>query len=502
MRRRRQLLFADSIKSAFMRRVSETVSSSLPSRSIDVVLDARQEEVVERLSSLCDDDENDENDNNNNNYYNNNSTSGKRRSKKSGVYLYGSPGRGKTVLVDSFKDAFTNEEKKKIKSLSFRSLMDEMHENLMKIRNNVRNPVREIGSRYKKAHEVLIVDEVEVTDVADARIWKAFVESYLTEDDLESEKKNTKKREKDAKKRNILVCTSNFKPKQLYKGGLNWKSLLVSEVLSERLDAVSLDGEEHESPEKFRDYRKASFAAEEASARKIEGGTSSLSSSSSSMIFGDDADASLRLHWEKLLSSKNRSKRHHHALSDRLEKDIQSAATSIEANAKAAYFDFAALCGANAKWSPRDYENLSKAYEFVFLESIPVLDVAILGEDVVRRFVMVIDALYANKTKLYCSSPSTKSIADLFPQSSSTPSRENSSSSTATATTTFVSKTGGASGRNATMLSENIEWSATGLTKASLAALSSGSFTDKSKPRCQSRLYEMKTEAYKRDRPA
>ena len=210
-RRRRQLLFADSIKSAFMRRVSETVSSSLPSRSIDVVLDARQEEVVERLSSLCDDDENDENDNNNNN--NNNSTSGKRRSKKSGVYLYGSPGRGKTVLVDSFKDAFTNEEKKKIKSLSFRSLMDEMHENLMKIRN-VRNPVREIGSRYKKAHEVLIVDEVEVTDVADARIWKAFVESYLTEDDLESEKKNTKKREKNAKKRNVLVCTSNFKPKQ------------------------------------------------------------------------------------------------------------------------------------------------------------------------------------------------------------------------------------------------------------------------------------------------
>ena len=499
MRRRRQLLFADSIKSAFMRRVSETVSSSLPSRSIDVVLDARQEEVIERLSSLCDDDENDENDNSNKN----NITSGKRRSKKSGVYLYGSPGRGKTVLVDSFKDAFTNEEKKKIKSLSFRSLMDEMHENLMKIRN-VRNPVREIGSRYKKAHEVLIVDEVEVTDVADARIWKAFVESYLTEDDLESEKKNATKREKNAKKRNILVCTSNFKPKQLYKGGLNWKSLLVSEVLSERLDAVSLDGgEEHESPEKFRDYRKASFAAEEASARKIEGETSSLLSSSSSMIFGDDADASLRLHWEKLmLSSKNRSKRHHHALSDRLEKDIRSAATSIEANAKAAYFDFAALCGANAKWSPRDYENLSKAYEFVFLESIPVLDVAILGEDVVRRFVMVIDALYANKTKLYCSSPSTKSIADLFPQSSSTPSRENSSSSTATATTTFVSKTGGASGRNATMLSENIEWSATGLTKASLAALSSGSFTDKSKPRCQSRLYEMKTEAYKRDRPA
>ena len=497
MRRRRQLLFADSIKSAFMRRVSETVSSSLPSRSIDVVLDARQEEVIERLSSLCDDDENDENDNSNKN----NITSGKRRSKKSGVYLYGSPGRGKTVLVDSFKDAFTNEEKKKIKSLSFRSLMDEMHENLMKIRN-ARNPVREIGSRYKKAHEVLIVDEVEVTDVADARIWKAFVESYLTEDDLESEKKNATKREKNAKKRNILVCTSNFKPKQLYKGGLNWKSLLVSEVLSERLDAVSLDGgEEHESPEKFRDYRKASFAAEEASARKIEGETSSLSSSS--MIFGDDADASLRLQWEKLmLSSKNRSKRHHHALSDRLEKDIRSAATSIEANAKAAYFEFAALCGANAKWSPRDYENLSKAYEFVFLESIPVLDVAILGEDVVRRFVMVIDALYANKTKLYCSSPSTKSIADLFPQSSSTPSRENSSSSTATATTTFVSKEGGASGRNATMLSENIEWSATGLTKASLAALSSGSFTDKSKPRCQSRLYEMKTEAYKRDRPA
>ena len=145
------------------------------------------------------------------------------------------------------------------------------------------------------------------------------MESYLTEDDLESEKKNTKKREKNAKKRNILVCTSNFKPKQLYKGGLNWKSLLVSEVLSERLDAVSLDGEEHESPEKFRDYRKASFAAEEASARETEGETSSLSSSS--MIFGDDADASLRLHWEKLmLSSKNRSKRHHHALSDRLEK--------------------------------------------------------------------------------------------------------------------------------------------------------------------------------------
>jgi predicted ATPase len=464
-----------SLRTAFLRRVSETLSSE--SEKAIPRLDSRQEAAATRLTNLVatligEDEEKREK----------SGGSTKKNAAARGVYLYGSPGRGKTVLTESFKDALlsshlgtpssssssSSSSSCKVKSLTFRALMDEMHENLMKTKN-VRNPVREIGKQYERAYDVLIVDEVEVTDVGNARIWKAFVESYLES------------------KKSVLVCTSNFKPKQLYKGGLNWKSLLVSEVLSERLDAVSLDGDDEASDETFRDYRKApSLAAREETS----------SSSSSSMIFGANANESLRLKWEKLktLSSTNSSRRHPHALSDRLAKEIENTATSLEAAPSAAYFDFVALCGASSKWSMKDYDDLSKKYEYVFLENIPPMDVSVLGEDVVRRFVTVIDALYANKTKLYCSSPSTTSIADLFPQSSTA-----ASTTTTPSATTFISTEGGSSGRNATMLSEHLEWSATGLRGASLASLSATNFAEKSKPRCQSRLHEMKTCAYRKD---
>ena len=456
-----------SLRSAFLRRVSETLSSE----SEKACLDSRQEAAATRLTNLVqaligEDEEKREK----------GGGSTKTNAAARGLYLYGSPGRGKTVLVESFKDALLSSHlgtpsssSCRVKSLTFRALMDEMHENLMKTKN-VRNPVRNIGKQYEREHDVLIVDEVEVTDVGNARIWKAFVESYL---------ESTK---------SVLVCTSNFKPKQLYKGGLNWKSLLVSEVLSERLDAVSLDGDDEASDETFRDYRKASSLA----ARE----ETSSSSSSSSMIFGANANASLRLKWEKLktLSSSNSSRRHPHALSDRLAKEIENTATSLEAAPSAAYFDFVALCGASSKWSMKDYDDLSKKYEYVFVENIPPMDVSVLGEDVVRRFVTVIDALYANKTKLYCSSPSTTSIADLFPQSSTAATTTSTPSAT-----TFISTEGGSSGRNATMLSDHLEWSATGLRRASLASLSATNFAEKSKPRCQSRLHEMKTYAYRKD---
>ena len=457
-----------SLRTAFLRRVSETLSES---NAEAIRLDSRQEAAATRLTNLTraligeDEEEKHEK-----------SSGNEKRNVARGVYLYGSPGRGKTVLVESFKDALLSSHlgtpsSCRVKSLTFRALMDEMHENLMKTKN-VRNPVRNIGKQYEREHDVLIVDEVEVTDVGNARIWKAFVESYL---------ESTK---------SVLVCTSNFKPKQLYKGGLNWKSLLVSEVLSERLDAVSLDGDDEASDETFRDYRKASSLA----AR--EETSSSSSSSSSSMIFGANANASLRLKWEKLttLSSSNSSRRHPHALSDRLAKEIENTATSLEAAPSAAYFDFVALCGPSSKWSMKDYDDLSKKYEYVFLENIPPMDVSVLGEDVVRRFVTVIDALYANKTKLYCSSPSTTSISDLFPQSSTAATTTSTPSAT-----TFISTEGGSSGRNATMLSEHLEWSATGLRRASLASLSATNFAEKSKPRCQSRLHEMKTYAYRKD---
>ena len=460
-----------SLRTAFLRRVSETLSES----NAAVRLDSRQEAAATRLTNLVqaligEDEEKHEK-----------SSGNAKRNVARGVYLYGSPGRGKTVLVESFKDALlsshlgtpsssssSSSSSWRVKSLTFRALMDEMHENLMKTKN-VRNPVRNIGKQYEREHDVLIVDEVEVTDVGNARIWKAFVESYL---------ESTK---------SVLVCTSNFKPKQLYKGGLNWKSLLVSEVLSERLDAVSLDGDDEASDETFRDYRKASSLAalEETS-----------STSSSSMIFGANANASLRRKWEKLkmLSSSNSSRRHSHALSDRLAKEIENTATSLEAAPSAAYFDFVALCGESSKWSMKDYDDLSKKYEYVFLENIPPMNVSVLGEDVVRRFVTVIDALYANKTKLYCSSPSTTSIADLFPQFSTA-----ATTTSIPSATTFISAEGGSSGRNATMLSEHLEWSATGLRRASLASLSATNFAEKSKPRCQSRLHEMKTYAYRKD---
>ena len=138
-----------SLRTAFLRRVSETLSES--EKAIPR-LDSRQEAAATRLTNLVatligEDEEKREK-----------SGGSTKKNAARGVYLYGSPGRGKTVLVESFKDALlsshlgtpssssSSSSSCRVKSLTFRALMDEMHENLMKTKN-VRNPVREIGKQ-------------------------------------------------------------------------------------------------------------------------------------------------------------------------------------------------------------------------------------------------------------------------------------------------------------------------------------------------------------------
>ena len=129
----------------------------------------------------------------------------KSSEEKLGVYIYGGVGIGKSMLMDLFFNLLDIKGKKRI---HFHEFMKQLHQ-LVKIarENNIRDPIKSVASEYIKDIQVLCLDEMQITDVADAMIVGRVFEEFL------------------GKKLNI-VTTSNRHPNDLYKDGLNRKLFL------------------------------------------------------------------------------------------------------------------------------------------------------------------------------------------------------------------------------------------------------------------------------------
>lgn len=143
-----------------------------------------------------------------------------------GLYVWGSVGRGKTMLMDLFHEA-APEPKRRI---HFHGFMADAHERIHAHRQAVKageaqgdDPIPPVAEALAAEASLLCFDEFTVTDIADAmilgRLFGALFEKGVT-----------------------IVATSNVDPDRLYEGGLNRALFLpFLRQLQERVEVARLD---------------------------------------------------------------------------------------------------------------------------------------------------------------------------------------------------------------------------------------------------------------------
>ena len=158
-----------------------------------------------------------------------------------GVYIWGTVGGGKTMLMDLFYDTLQvvgDEGQEAKRRTHFHDFMQEVH---VLIHESKRlapprdmsgtnwdkpqpyDPIPHVGDTILKRCWILCLDEFQVTDIADAMILRKLF-SYLFKNGL------------------ILVSTSNRPPNDLYKNGLQRSAFLpFIDLLYTESNAVSLD---------------------------------------------------------------------------------------------------------------------------------------------------------------------------------------------------------------------------------------------------------------------
>jgi cell division protein ZapE len=300
--------------------------------------DAAQAEVAARLSNLATELETRERRNAVTKLLNRNHT-------PKGIYIYGDVGRGKTMLMDLFFEGLQVQAKRRI---HFHAFMQDIHRRRQALKDG--DVIAVIAKDLAKQAQVLCLDEMQISDIADATIIGRLFEALLTQG-------------------MVIVTTSNLPPNGLYKDGLNRNLFLPAIKLMEtRFDVVSLA-----SPT---DYRLGRVKSWESFVTPL----------------GASADAHVQKIWERLTD-----------VPKGVPLDIPVLGRSLhvpEAAHGCARFTFAELC--EAPLGPPDYLALASHFQTVFVENIPALKISQRNE--AKRFVLLIDTLYDARVHLVASS--------------------------------------------------------------------------------------------------
>jgi len=273
-----------------------------------------------------------------------------------GVYLWGPPGRGKSILMDLFFACAPEPRKSRAHFHAFMArvhgLMRQWREGDTKARKRVfgqhrgDDPIKPVAELIASEARLLCFDELQVTDIADALILGRLFEA-LFEQNV------------------VLAVTSNRAPDQLYLNGIN-RELFTPfiDLIEAQCAVVSVSG--------ARDWR--------------------LDRLMGDRVWFAPAEAANRVAFETLWSDLKGDQAECPAHLKVLGRDVVIERT----DGGLARATFGQLCG--TALGPQDYLAIAERFHTLFVEDVPVLGPANPQE--ARRLVTLIDALYEAGTRL------------------------------------------------------------------------------------------------------
>jgi cell division protein ZapE len=263
-----------------------------------------------------------------------------------GLYIHGEVGRGKTMLMDLFFAAAAVAKKRRI---HFHPFMQDVHARLHAARKTSADAIAPVAMALAAEAKLLCLDEMQIADIADAMIVGRLFEGLLAAG-------------------TVIVTTSNLKPFDLYRDGLNRQLFLpFITLIGEKLEVVALDS--------ATDYRLGRVKGHETFVTPL----------------GPKADALVQEMWRKLTDV---------ARGEPVEIDVMGRKLTVpQAAHGCARFTFAELC--EKALGPADYLALTHNFSTLFVEQIPVLGQA--DRNAAKRFVTLVDTLYDAKLRLVAS---------------------------------------------------------------------------------------------------
>ena len=269
-----------------------------------------------------------------------------------GLYVWGSVGRGKTMLMDLFHEAAPGPKRR----VHFHGFMADAHERIHAHRQAVKrgeakgdDPIPPVAEALAAEATLLCFDEFTVTDIADAmllgRLFAALFRHGVT-----------------------VVATSNVEPDRLYEGGLN-RALFLPFVaeLKERVSVLRLDSRTDFRLEKL--------------------GGASVYHCPADASAGQALDAAFKALTGKAKGSPSTVR-------------VKGRAVAVPEEAGGvARFSFDDLC--RKPLGASDYMALAVTFHTLIVSGIPVMGEAERNE--AKRFITLIDTLYDARVKLVAS---------------------------------------------------------------------------------------------------
>jgi cell division protein ZapE len=270
-----------------------------------------------------------------------------------GLYIHGSVGRGKTMLMDMFFAMAPSARKRRA---HFHQFMADVHNRIAAHRLKFKNgetkqadPMPPVAADLYAEAELLCFDEFSVTDIADAMILSRLFSELFS---LGC----------------VLVATSNVEPDNLYRDGLN-RSLFLPfiDLLKQYVDVVSLD-----SPT---DYRMEKLNSQPVYLTPLN----------------HHNDMAMDSTWAHALAGRK---------AQPMEIPMKGRSLHVPlAVDRMARFSFAELC--DKPLGAVDFLAIADRFDTIFLDHVPKM-----GPDrrnQIKRFIILIDTLYDHSIRLYIS---------------------------------------------------------------------------------------------------
>ncbi|KAF9993629.1 hypothetical protein BGZ79_001679 [Entomortierella chlamydospora] len=310
-----------------------------------------------------------------------------------GLYLYGSVGTGKTMLMDLFYNSLERKDKARI---HFHSFMLQLHGRLHKLKTTThqhQDPIPFLADSLAKESRVFCLDEFQVTDIADAMLLRRLVEELVVNRGV------------------VLVTTSNRHPTELYKNGIQRESFLPCiSILEENCIVKCLDGGV--------DYRreKKTFFHSAKPVDKAAFSTSTMPSVKKETNAQVELVDEKRFFWPLGPDTKKEVEDYFKAIRNGTpvqEKRMSFLGRELilpHSAGRIAMCSFDDLCAKTL--SAPDYITLADSIDTLILTDIPKLKPTTLHRNETRRLITLIDALYDSQVKLVCSADGP--ISEIF----------------------------------------------------------------------------------------